>query len=163
MIIIDIYTDGSHLDKLNNGRLGCGGVMVDRTTGKLLDEFGEELTPDFMKKEFGADKCSNPTAEMVGLLYALRKFDIPKDVDLVVCYADFVGVKSWMQGDWQCKEPYLKKVKEAIDREINKKGLRGKMQYEWVKAHQTKAAIKTDRNAYWNDKVDSLAKTGKRL
>ena len=40
MKIIDIYTDGSHLDKLNNGRLGCGGVMVDRTTGKLLDEFG---------------------------------------------------------------------------------------------------------------------------
>lgn len=34
-MIINIYTDGSHLDKQNNGRLGCGGVMVkDDNAGK---------------------------------------------------------------------------------------------------------------------------------
>ena len=50
--MIEIYTDGSHLDKQNNGRLGCGGVMVDRRigngVGKLLDEFSDELPPSYM-------------------------------------------------------------------------------------------------------------------
>ena len=50
----DIYIDGSHLDKQNNGRLGVGGVLVDlndsgNKMGKLLNKFSTELTPEYMK------------------------------------------------------------------------------------------------------------------
>ena len=156
MRIIDIYTDGSHLDKQHNGRLGCGGIMVERdqsgkTFGLVLGQFGKELTPEYMRQEYGSDQCSNPTAEMVGLLCALEEFNIPKDAKVII-HADYTGVKEWMEGNWRVKEPYLKKVKEKIDKIIKERGL--VLSYEWVKAHQ--AGL--DQHSYWNNQVDVLAK-----
>ena len=92
MKTIYIYTDGSHLDKQNNGRLGCGGVMVDRSgpgMGKLLGSFSVELEPGRMLSEFGAQKCSNPSAELVGVLEALRRLKIPSGTDMVIFKEDF--------------------------------------------------------------------------
>ena len=155
---IDVYTDGSHLDKLNNGRLGCGGIMVDRSAGGLgkeLDRFSMELKPEYMKQEFGADKCSNPTAEMVGALMALRNFNFPPDTEIII-KADYSGVREWYMGTWKIKEPYIKKIKEEIDKEIKKKGLEGRIRFEWVKGHQNKSCM--DSDAYWNNMVDLLAK-----
>jgi ribonuclease HI len=71
---IDIYTDGSQLDKQNNGRLGCGGVMIQ--SGKLVDEFSVEIKPEWLRENYGTDKVSNPSAEMLGLLMALRNFEL---------------------------------------------------------------------------------------
>ena len=59
-------------------------------------------------------------------------------------------------GTWKIKEPYIKKIKEEIDKEIKKKGLEGRIRFEWVKGHQNKSCM--DSDAYWNNMVDLLAK-----
>ena len=106
MSILHIYTDGSHLDKLNNGRLGCGGVLV--SGGKAIDTFSVELTSDFMKEKFGADQCSNPSAELVAVYFSLLAFESQlKKADSVIFYADYIGVGNWMTGSWKIKEPYM--------------------------------------------------------
>ena len=154
---ISIYTDGSHLDKLNNGRLGCGGVMIEDKSsgyGKLIDSFGTELTPSYMIKEYGSDKCSNPTAEMIGVLCALKKFNVPSNAKEIVIYADYIGVREWCNNKWKIKEPYIKKVKQQIDDIIGQKNLVGKIRFEWVKAHQKSI----NKDSYWNNYVDLLAK-----
>ena len=149
---IDIYTDGSHLDKQNNGRLGCGGVMI--LSGKLVDEFSIEIKPEWLRENYGTDKVSNPSAEMLGLLMALRNFELPGDSEIII-HADYIGVKSWMENKWQTKEPYLKKMKQDILKEIADQGLKN-IRYEWVKGHQ-KASI-FNQDARWNNYVDILAK-----
>lgn len=156
----DIYIDGSHLDKQHNGRLGIGGVIVDLSgpgMGRIIDEFSQELSPEYMNLMFGAEKCSNPSAELAALLIALGKFKKsfgPNDI--LVVHSDYIGVKSWMEGTWKIKEPYIARIKNDIDDEIKKQGLRGRISYEWVKGHQSKAS--TDPDAYWNNYVDKLAK-----
>lgn len=157
-MIINIYTDGSHLDKQNNGRLGCGGVMVqDDSAGKygtILDKYSQELTPDYMQAEYGSKNCSNPTAEMIGVLMALSNFNIPSNASKVVVFADYIGVREWCTGKWRIKEPYIKKVKGQIDDVIKRKGLTGKISFKWVKAHQRTI----NKDSYWNNYVDLLAK-----
>lgn len=158
MKIIEIYTDGSHLDKLNGGRLGCGGIMIEKTSqgyGNKIDEFGEELTPEFLERSFGSSQVSNPTAEMIGVLMALQKFNIPRDAKVTI-WADYEGVRAWMTGTWKIKMPYIQKVKDAIDKEIMDKGLRGRVSFMWVKGHQAKSVM--TREGYWNSQVDKLAK-----
>lgn len=155
MTTIHIYTDGSHLDKLNNGRLGCGGILV--ISNKQVDTFSVELPQDFMKEKFGADKCSNPSAELVAVYFALLAFEKHlKKADSIIVHADYLGVKSWMKGEWKIKESYIKAIKGAIDSEIHKQKLEGKLDYQWVKGHQARPQIGTD--AYWNSCVDKLAK-----
>lgn len=158
--ILHVYTDGSHLDKQKGmeGRLGCGGILVDRSTGGLgekIDSFSVELTPERMYKDFGAIKCSNPSAELVGVLEAVRHFNIPNDVDLVI-YADYIGVKEWMEGNWKIKEHYIQRIKDEIDNELKKKKLTGRVVFAWVKGHQSKSIMNPD--AYWNNCVDKLAR-----
>ena len=158
----DIYIDGSHLDKQNNGRLGIGGVFIDQSgpgMGRLVGEFSMELSPEYMKLTFGADKCSNPSAELTALLIALQKFKgLSGNSDMLVIHADYIGVKSWMEGSWKIKEPYISRIKNDIDDEIRKQGLTGRISYQWVKGHQSASALRTDPDAYWNNYVDLLAK-----
>lgn len=155
MNLVKIYTDGSHLDKQNNGRLGCGGVMINGDTGKLIDKFSEELTPRYLQNFLGTTKVSNPTAEMLGAYFALKKFNIPKEVKQVIIFADYQGVKCWNEGSWKIKEPYIKIIKQSIDNLIKIKNLTGKIKFEWVRGHQN-SAISID--AYWNGITDKLAK-----
>ena len=53
---------------------------------------------------------------------------------------------------------YIKKIKDLTAQVIKEKHLEGRIKWAWVKGHQTKAVIKTNRDAYWNDQVDALAK-----
>lgn len=156
----DVYTDGSHLDKQNNGRLGVGGVIVNLSgpgMGTILGKFSNELKQDYMYDNFGASKCSNPSAELVGVLFALREFSkFWGPLDKVVIHADYLGVKEWMTEKWRIKEPYIAKIKSEIDKEIMKQGLQGRLSYEWVKGHQKFDGVNPD--IYWNNYVDSLAK-----
>jgi len=159
---LDIYTDGSHLKK-GSGRLGIGGVLVDLTQqgplGKMIEEFGVELIPSDLKKEFGpgAETCSNPTAELTAVLISLRNFlDQLKTADIVYVHADYIGVREWMMGNWKVKEPYIAEVKKAIEDLIHGEGLDGKIKYAWVKGHQPKSL--TNPDIYWNNYVDELAK-----
>lgn len=161
----DIYIDGSHLDKQHNGRLGIGGVLVDLndktggTTngmGKLINKFSIELTPEYMKLSFGADKCSNPSAELTALLYALYQFKGSYGPnDKVIVHADYLGVREWMMGNWKIKEPYIARIKADIDKEIHNQSLQGRIEFKWVKGHQKD---NTNPDVYWNNFVDSLAK-----
>ena len=158
----DLYTDGSHFKK-GNGRLGIGGVLVDLTQqgplGRKIGEFGVELNPSDLRKDFGpgAETCSNPTAELTAVLISLRKFiDLLKTADIVYVHADYIGVREWMMGNWRVKEPYIAKVKEAIENLIHEEGLDGKIKYAWVKGHQPNSM--TNPDIYWNNYVDLLAK-----
>ena len=155
----DIYIDGSHLDKLNNGRLGVGGILVDRSgpgMGKIINRFSTELTPEYTNIAFGSSSCSNPSAELIALLHALYNFK--KNIgpsDTVVVHADYLGVKSWMMGDWKIKMPYISRIKYDIDDEIRKQNLSSRISYEWVKGHQNP---NLSPDSYWNNQVDKLAK-----
>lgn len=149
-----IYSDGSHKNKqsITGGRLGCGAVLLGED-GNLIDEISVELTQEQLIKDFEiTEAVSNPTAEMLGVYYALKNFNIPKGSDVEI-YADYIGVKSWMTGKWSAKEVYIQKIQSAIKLEILKKHLR-RVQYKWVKGHQRG----NDPDTYWNNYVDSLAK-----
>jgi ribonuclease HI len=154
---LDVFIDGSHLNKQSdNGRLGIGGVVVDMSSDKIIDQFSIELTPSFMKDNFGADKCSNPSAELTALYIALQRFKgVLSKADSVVFHADYLGVKEWMMGSWKTKEPYIAKIKECAEEEIKNQGLTNKVSYVWVKGHQNN---NTSKDAYWNNYVDKLAK-----
>lgn len=151
---IYIYTDGSHL-KFKSGRLGCGGVMVDEKKQKIISEFSEEINPDWLEKNLGTKIVSNPTAEMIGALWALEKFEIPKNAEVVIL-ADYMGVQAWNQGVWKIKEAHIQKVRDLIKKVISDKKLDGRLKFDWVKGHQSKKNI--DPDAVWNNYVDKLAK-----
>lgn len=162
---LDIYIDGSHLEKQKGmgGRLGVGGVIVDPSgsgkMGKALNKFSIQLLPEYLNISFGITKCSNPSAELIALLIALKTFD--GDIKnggsncLIVVHADYLGVKEWMTGGWRIKEPGIARIKSDIDKEIYKLGLKGRITYEWVRGHQKDNTVP---DVFWNNYVDSLAK-----
>lgn len=160
---IDVYIDGSHLNKQNpkDSRLGCGGVMVDRTgpgMGTVIDSFSLQLLPIYMKMSFGADSPSNPSAELVAVLQALIHFKPHlKAYSKIVFHADYIGVREWMMGKWKVKEPYIIRIKDAILQEISRQGLRDKVEFEWVRGHQSS----TTPDAFWNSEADKLARGDK--
>lgn len=155
---LDIFIDGSHLNKQHGGRLGIGGIILDLSKEGddcIIDHFSHELTPEFMKSKFDADTCSNPSAELTALLFAINEFkSYFKTANSILVHADYLGVKEWMSGNWKVKEKYIANIKSAIDKEIDKLGLKGKIQYAWVKGHQKNDSVE----AYWNNCVDKLAK-----
>ena len=150
----EIFTDGSHLNKQNNGRLGIGGVILREGDSRVLDEFSEELTKDYMLMEYGTVTASNPTAELIAVLRALQKFRplIKSPNDTVRVYADYSGVQNFLSGTWKTKEPYIKKIKDLILEEIQRQGYN--IEFRWVKGHQSVMS----REAKWNNYVDKLAK-----
>lgn len=167
MKALHIYTDGSHLNKQNKrlSRLGCGGVLVDPNGGgkfgRNLNEFSERLDPLYMKQYYGTDDCSNPTAEMMGVLIALDRFKdslIDPSVDNIKIFADYEGVKYWMTEVWTAKKPYIRRIKDEINTILQEYGISEKVEFEWVKGHQSVMMVFNDMDAYWNDYVDHLAK-----
>lgn len=148
MKIYDIYTDGSHL-KHKSGRLGIGGVLV--CNDKLVSSFSQELSLNYMKFAYQVSDPSNPTAELMAVLVALRTFgkEIKNLQGQVIIHADYMGVKAWMTDEWKVKEPYIQKIKDEIKEEIKRLGLGGKVSYEWVHGHS---------GDKWNEYTDKLAK-----
>lgn len=154
----NIYIDGSHLDKQNNGRLGVGGVILDPSMPGMLGvrgKFSEELKSDWLRKEFKYSECSNPTAELIALLLALRNFgNLLTGSCTVDVYADYIGVREWMTGKWRVKEPIIKEVKAKIDSEIERLKLKHRIRYNWIRGHQKGSG----EDVFWNNYVDLLAK-----
>lgn len=151
---IEIYTDGSHFKgPKGSGRLGIGGVLVKN--GTVIKKFSTEITKQYLKLYYGTDDCSNPTMEMLAVLYALYNFkDSLKNVNSVEIKMDYLGVKEWMTGQWKINKPYIAKIKSDIDDEINKQNLKGKISYKWIKSHQRG----NDPDIIFNNMVDILAK-----
>ena len=147
MKTLDVYTDGSHL-KHTSGRLGIGGVIIDNE--KIVSEFSQEISPEYMKFMYKTSDCSNPTAEMLAVLVSLKNFSkYLKDCQKIVFHADYLGVKNWMEGKWKVKAPYIQSIKDDILEEIKTQNLIGKISFEWVKGHSGQK---------WNEYVDKLAK-----
>lgn len=151
MKTIDIYTDGSHL-KHTSGRLGIGGVMIENE--KIVSEFSQEINPEYLKFMYGTSDCSNPTAEMLAILMALKNFSGRLGrYQKIIFHADYLGVKNWMEGTWKVKASYIQLIKNDILEEIKTQGLTGKISFEWVKGHSGQV---------WNEYVDKLAKGEKK-
>jgi ribonuclease HI len=149
-----IYTDGSHL-KHTSGRLGIGGILLQ--DGKEVDKFSKEIDINFLKKNYDTCEVSNPTCEMLASLEAIKVFGPKmKPSDTITLKADYMGVKCFNDGTWQAKLPYIYKIREEIRSELVKIGLWKKLKFEWIKGHQT--GIIEGSDAYWNSKVDLLAK-----
>lgn len=152
-----IFIDGSHIKHRTNShnRLGIGGLLLD-SEENILDQFSEEITREYMKYEFDADDCSNPTMEMLAALFALRNFHpFMPDRSRVTIYADYMGVSKWMRGEWKAKAPYIVKIIEKV-REIQKQR-KLKIKWEWVKGHQGGENILS----HFNELTDLLARGGK--
>lgn len=149
---LKIYTDGSHL-KHTTGRLGVGGIIVK--DDKIIDEFSKEVSTDYLKLSYGTSDVSNPTCEMLAALHALYYFknDINAH-DTIELYADYQGVSSWLNGTWKINKPYIQKIKDDINEEINRQHLKGRITFHWVKGHQKG----DNQDAIYNNIVDKLSK-----
>ena len=68
-----------------------------------------------------------------------------------------MGVQNFNLGTWKARLPYIAKIKGETDVE-RAKLKKVNLEFQWVKAHQKKSIILTDKDAYWNSIVDKLAK-----
>lgn len=151
MRTIDIFTDGSHLKGLNgSGRLGIGGIMVDK--GRLVNQFSEIVDPIVIKEKFDTSDVSNPTMELYAVLRSLENFisDLTED-DYINFYADYKGVSEWLNGTWKINKPYIREIYNQITSIVINKNLHVK--YNWVNGHSGG----TDYYSMWNSRADSLA------
>ena len=153
-----IYTDGSPFKgKGGSGRLGIGGVLVDPdgqgVYGKELQNFSQEILPEYIKVHYDTTDCSNPTMELYAVLFALKEFkgSYTKN-DLIIIRADYMGVSEWLKGNWKINKPYIRKIKDQIYEIIKKENLN--IKFEWVRGHQKAGTAE----AHWNDRVDKLSK-----
>lgn len=149
---IEIFTDGSHFK--TTGRLGCGGVML--IDGNLVDEFSIELTPKYLREIIKTSDVSNPTTEMMGVLQALRRFNIPRNSKEITVYTDYEGVSKWLNDEWKINKPYIKILYDLIKKELDTKRIKDIVNFCWIKGHQPKSIL--DPKAKWNNYVDKLAK-----
>jgi ribonuclease HI len=154
-----IFTDGSHLKgQGGSGRLGCGGVLVDPEGGGLfgkeLSRFSLEITPEYMELTYGSSDISNPTAEMFGVLSALKEFKkyLKSGIEITV-FADYQGVREWLTGKWKINKKYIQGIRDDIMEEIKRGDL--DVTFEWIPGHQSG---RDNFWKHWNDVVDLLAK-----
>ena len=106
--IINIYTDGSH-QPYNNNYLGAGAYCnYKENEYELSITCDKEYLTKYKIKEAG---CSNPTAEFFGFAEVLRYF-VGVSGYSIHFHIDYEGVDNWMNGSWNCKKTYIKKIKE---------------------------------------------------
>lgn len=144
MIRIEIFTDGSHF-KHGDGYLGIGVFCIyDNKEYKLSKNCDENLL-----KEYGITETnvSNPTGEFVAFAETLKLLRSVKNNYVFVFKIDYEGVGKWMNNEWKCKKPYIKKIKEKCDAYL--KEINGKVEIEHVKGHS---------KIYGNEQADKLAK-----
>ena len=156
MKILDIYTDGSDKNKQHKGqnRLGVGGLAVEGD--KLIDTFSMQISPIYLNFNYRTSDCSNPTMEMLALLFSLYKFKkLFKKYDKIIFHADYNGVGHWVfWKDWKTKQPYIAQLKQDILNELDRQDLTGKVDFAWVPGHQKDNSMDTK----WNNTADLLAK-----
>lgn len=164
---IIIYTDGSHKKQsLVNKRIkrfkdenvksdehiGYGAFCEYNNKIYKLSGVCDDKCFEVYNIEKGT-KISNPTAEFIAfteVLKSLSRASNPgNDFDRVkiTFRIDYEGIRKWMCGEWKCKKPYIKNIKEYADRviQINK----FEINFEDVKSHS---------NEKGNDMADGLAK-----
>ena len=153
---LEIYTDGSHFKNGGSGRKGFGVYFPKNEGGFTPKNVSIEIDQNFMKSEFGVTETeiSNPTMEIAACCYALKVIGINleklQDIKEIILYADYEGVQFWLDGTWQIKKPYIKKIVDLI-RIYEKKitDLKIVVKYIWMKGHS---------GNYGNEMADKLAK-----
>lgn len=147
-----IYTDGSDL-KHTTKRMGIGGILVN-DRGKEIKRFSIELDRDYIFKLYQTRDCSNPFAEMVAVKEALLYFSDYIDEPAEITFkCDYMGVISWINGEWKAKAYYIKQVKEEIISLLEEQK-NWVVKFEWIKGHLSIM----DKDSYFNNLVDKLAK-----
>ena len=149
MNTIEIFSDGSHF-KHGDGYLGIG--VFCSYMGKeykLSGSCDAELL-----KQYGITETnlSNPSAEFISFAETLKLLRTVKNEYIFVFKIDYEGVRKWMSGEWKCKQPYIKKIKEKCDEYL--KEIKGKIQFEDVKGHS---------KIYGNEQADKLAKNREKI
>ena len=146
---IEIFSDGSHF-KHGDGYLGIGVFCIynneeymlsNHCDGDLLKEYGITET-----------KLSNPTCEFLSFGETLKMLRNVKNPHIFVFKIDYEGVGKWMNNEWKCKQPYIKKIKEKCDEYL--KQINGKIEIEHVKGHS---------KIYGNEQADKLAKNREKI
>jgi len=145
-----IYTDGSHI----KGTSKMGGGAFCRWND-VEYEFSFACTPSTLTK-YGIDeslftKVSNPTMEFIAFAEVLDRIYSAKchAKYSFVFYIDYQGVEAWMSGKWQCKEDYIRKIRDFCLERVDK--MSNSISIEYVPS-------KSDEG---NLNADALAKSGK--
>ena len=140
--VIEIYTDGSH--QRSKDYLGIGAWCRYREIDYSLSL---TVSAELLKTYDVFDTCcSNPTAEFVAFAEVLKRLENAPESIVLHFFADFIGVKSWIEGTWKAKEPYIIKIRDICLARM--KRMRAKVMISHVKGHS---------NNYGNDRADELA------
>lgn len=149
----DIYTDGS----AGNGNLKYGAFMKIGDSEYQLS--GHATTASLSRIGITrVREMNSPTAELLGVLQALRSIQISikegSECRKLDFYVDYVGIIEWLSGGWRTKKPHIIKLVELIRKEIEAmKSSRGiEVDFHKVPAHS---------GIYGNEKADKLAKSDK--
>lgn len=143
---VHIYTDGSHI----KGTLKLG-------IGAYSDYGGQEyfmswdLDADYLKEWGITGQVSNPTAEFIAFCQTLLFFvDRKLKPVKLVFHIDYEGIKNWVDGTWQAKEPHIKQMKINADNLVSR--LSVPFEIRWVPGHS---------GVVGNDRADEMAKARK--
>jgi ribonuclease HI len=148
-----IYTDGSHQRAFDYLGVGAWCLWAGeeysysaKVTREILDSYGVT----------GEAECSNPTAEFIAFAQILKKFENRKPVVPIVFVCDYVGVKNWMEGAWQAKEPHIATILSTCQRIV--KTVEGVVKFEWVRGHSgNDGNTCADKLAGCHDEIDTFA------
>lgn len=155
-MIYHLYTDGSHFKGIGSGRLGIGGILVDPKKNQDLDSFGLEINREYLRIHYDTTDCSNPTMELLAALVGIREYKkyLGNPSDKLIVFADYEGVSKWMGGQWKTGKPYIARIYQEIKEEIS--GFN--VSFQWIPGHQKVVSLEETPDAYWNNRVDKLAK-----
>ena len=150
VILLDIYTDGSHSKHIEGGYIGYGAWCkyygVEYSLSGHLDH---NKLP-----EYGIDKkepVSNPTAEFMAFAEVLKRFVFLKTKVKLTFWIDYIGVQKWMAGEWQAKKSYIQKIKRFCQERLLDiaRGTESTVEIKYVPGHT---------GVLGNEKADKLAK-----
>jgi len=139
-----IYTDGSHIKKSNY--IGYG-ACFENPENRIYIISGKFSIKTFELRYH--QKVSNPTAEMIAVLMAIKSLLGLKN-HFITIYSDYNGVQKWINGEWKITKPYIQDITNEIHRlmKIHKKN-NVNFDYKWIKGHS---------NDKMNDIADTLAR-----
>lgn len=162
---LDVYTDGSHFKHQKSKSTPAIGYGIwckheDQEYGLAQRVDPTHLETFFkMPREMSRAKVSNPTMELCAAVHTLmlisrmpRVYGAPKPKTsrVVRIFCDCDGVREWIGGRWQAKQPYIKHLvtmaHNHLDR-INERGIF--VQFVRVDGHSGDAG---------NDAADALSK-----